>query len=133
MILDELNKSKFVIYISDAGEKAEEQVNEFKQQGLNDSTFILPRGIDCQVCGLIHNDERPDLVVVDSFGDIENVVKRLRRQDWVLRYLLKVDSRFQEKKCKFIFADTEFFWEYIQPHLKDSHNWEVTENNEVYV
>lgn len=89
-------------------------------------TFVMPRGSGQQIRGLLFQNARPDLIIVDDLEDpetIENDDIRRKRKEWFNADLLKATSRF-DKNWKIVYIDTLKHEDSLLQSLLDSSDWE---------
>lgn len=88
-------------------------------------TFILPRGSGQQVRGLLYEDARPDLILIDDLEDketISNPEVRRKRKIWLYGDVLKCVSRIT-KHHRFIYTDTVKHEDSLLLSIKSLPDW----------
>ena len=89
------------------------------------STMRLPRGGGKQVRGVLHEDFRPDLIIVDDFEDDEEVLsedQRKKKRDWFYSSLINVVDR-GSKDWKIVYIDTVKHEDCLLVRLLEDEGW----------
>jgi len=95
---------------------------------------VMPRGVGQQVRGLNWFSYRPDLVIIDDLENSELVnsdEQRMKLQKWFNTDLLKTESRYGNRRTKFVYIDTIKHEDSLIYQLMESGEWKMvdTENN----
>lgn len=88
-------------------------------------TLVFPRGTGQQVRGILHNDERPDLIIGDDLEDSEGVRsedQRKKLKEWWFADVLGSTSRFK-KNWKIVVIGTLLHEDSLLANLTDDENW----------
>ena len=88
-------------------------------------TLVFPRGTGQQVRGILHNDERPDLIIGDDLEDSESVRsedQRKKLKEWWFADVLGSTSRFR-KNWKIVVIGTLLHEDSLLANLMDDPNW----------
>lgn len=91
-------------------------------------TLVIPRGAQQQIRGLVYNNHRPDLFIVDDLEDddqIENPEYRARIKVWFHSVLMKAISRYSHD-WRIIYIDTVKHEDSLLEELLDSPRWAST-------
>jgi len=89
-------------------------------------TLVLPRGAQQQIRGLVYNNNRPDLFIVDDLEDdelISNPEYRKQLKTWFNAVLLKAVSRYSHN-WRIIYIDTLKHEDSLLQDLLDDPDWE---------
>ena len=88
-------------------------------------TLVLPRGANQQVRGLLFDNYRPQLIIVDDLEDkreLENPENRRKLKDWFYADLMQCMDRYSNK-WKVIYIDTLKHSESLMQELLTSSEW----------
>jgi len=92
------------------------------------NSLIIPRGAGQQIRGLVYNNKRPDLFIVDDLEDdeqIENPEYRARIKYWFHSVLMKAISRYNHD-WRIIYIDTVKHEDSLLEELLASDRWAST-------
>ena len=88
-------------------------------------TLVFPRGMGQQVRGIIHEDSRPDLIIVDDLEDKESVMseeQRFKRKDYFFTDLLgSID--LSNPDTRIIYIGTVMHEDALLKNLMDDPGW----------
>ncbi len=88
-------------------------------------TLVFPRGAGQQIRGVLHNSNRPDLIIIDDLEDKQNIMseeQRAKLKEWFHSDVMKCISRY-EKNYQFIYIDTLKHEDSLLQELIDSSDW----------
>lgn len=91
----------------------------------NYTTLVLPRGGGQPVRGLLHDNHRPDLIIIDDFEDDEEVLsedQRKKKRDWFYGSLVNIVDR-GKNDWKIIYIDTVKHEDCLLNRLLDDKGW----------
>lgn len=89
------------------------------------NTLVMPRGFGQQIRGLVYNNHRPDLFIIDDLEDddqIHNPEYRLKLKVWFNATLLKAISQYSSN-WRIIYIDTLKHEDSLLQDLFDSTRW----------
>lgn len=96
--------------------------------GSKRATLIMPRGCGQQVRGLMWNNRRPDLIIVDDMEDTKEIQSEVQRDKWwtwLLSDVLKCVSQIDDMPSKIFYVDTLKHQDAILWRLFSSSDWEI--------
>lgn len=120
---DEIKKLFGPIKTRNLGEDFQETFS--KKSWVAYKTLVIPRGAGQQIRGLVYNNYRPDLFIVDDLEDddqIENQEYRDRIKYWFHSVLMKAISRYSHD-WRIIYIDTVKHEDSLLEELLDSPRW----------
>lgn len=91
-------------------------------------TLVMPRGYGQQIRGLVYNNIRPDLFIIDDLEDddiIENPDYRRKLKEWFFGTLMQAVSRYSSN-YRIIYIDTLKHEDSLLQLLLDSKEWATT-------
>ena len=92
--------------------------------GGHPGTLILPRGFGQEVRGVLHMNERPDLVIVDDLEDSETVmseVQRIKKMEWVYSDVLGAVDK--AKPHRIIYIGTVLHEDSLLSNILEDSSW----------
>lgn len=96
-----------------------------KKSWVGFDSLIVPRGYTQQLRGLLYDNKRPDLFIIDDLEDdefIENPVYRKELRNWFFSVLMKAVSRYSNN-WRIIYIDTLKHEDSLLQMLLDSPEW----------
>lgn len=105
------------------GEDFSETFSKTSWVGFN--SLVVPRGYTQQIRGLVFDDKRPDLFIIDDLEDDEQIEKEEYRKglrEWFFSVLMKAVSRYSND-WRIIYIDTLKHEDSLLQMLLDSPEW----------
>lgn len=97
-----------------------------RASGAHSGTHILPRGSGQQIRGMLYDDYRPDLILVDDLEDPKEVLnpeQRYKQSEWFHGDLLKTESLTGQPQRIFVIG-TILHEDSLIANLMEDSNWE---------
>lgn len=121
---NEINKIFGPVKTKLPGEEFQESFS--KKSWVGYETLVMPRGAQQQIRGLVYNNHRPDLFIIDDLEDDEQIDStdyRSQIKVWFHSVLLKAISRYHHN-WRIIYIDTLKHEDSLLQELLDSKRWE---------